>query len=341
MNPRIVRTVCALALSGASAGSLLAQRAVIVSGHVTSRGAPLAGAHVRVDELRIDRTTDAEGRYSFVIPSSSVLGQNIKVVATMGDRRLRYVPMSATLALTGEPLTQDFDLALAAGSQPVATTADSGVRAAVEPPGSRVAQPRDAIEVNDAAGVGTLSSVLVGRVSGLRVSPSSVPGGSSQLVFRGPRSALASNEPLFVVDGMPMSSTAYTSAAQRFGFGGFDYGSAVDDVNLASVESIRFLSGAEAAAAYGGRGANGVVLVTTKSGTGGPHLAIGATHVTAGGTYLRLPELQNSFGQGLDGKFSFFDGRGGGVNDGDRSELGAGAGRTPTRAVELFGGCAR
>src|SRR5690242_4384045 len=101
MNQMIVRTVCALTLSGAWAGTSFAQRAVTVAGHVTSRGAPLPGAHVRVDELRIDRTTDAEGRYSFVVPSSSVHGQNIKVVATMSDRRLRYLPVSATLALTG------------------------------------------------------------------------------------------------------------------------------------------------------------------------------------------------------------------------------------------------
>ena len=112
-----------------------------------------------------------------------------------------------------------------------------------------------------------------------------------------------------------MTSTVFASAAQRFGLGGFDYGSPIDDIDLASVESVRFLSAGEAAAAYGGRGANGIVLVTTKSGADGPHFAVSASHVSTRGTYLRLPTLQNSYGQGLDGKFSFFDGRGGGVND--------------------------
>ena len=92
MKQRIVRTFFTLSLFAGGARALHAQRAMTVAGHVTSRGATLAGAHVRVDELQIDRTTDSDGRYSFVIPSSSVHGQNIKVVATMADRRLRYWP---------------------------------------------------------------------------------------------------------------------------------------------------------------------------------------------------------------------------------------------------------
>jgi TonB-dependent SusC/RagA subfamily outer membrane receptor len=318
MNQVVIRTLFTLALTGGSVGTLLAQRAMTVAGHVTSQGAPLTGAHVRVDELRIDRTTDSDGRYSFVIPSSSVLGQKVTIIATMGDRRVRYVPVSATITLVGAPLTQDFDLVLATGSNPVVIAADSGLPAAITPEGvgPTVVAVRGGLDIDDAAGVGTVSSVLIGRIAGLRVSPSASPGGSSQLVFRGPRSVLGSNQPLFVVDGMPMSNTVFTSAAQRFGFGGFDYGSSVDDIDLASVESIQFLSAADATTAYGGRGANGVVLVTTKSGVGGPHFAVGASHVMTGGSSLRLPSFQNSYGQGLDGQFSFFDGRGGGTNDG-------------------------
>ena len=166
-------------------------------------------------------------------------------------------------------LTQDFDLALGSGQRAGAGRRRIRERARpTEPTQPTVAIARNAIELDDAAGVGTLSSVLVGRVAGLRVSPASVPGGSAQLVFRGPRSALGSNQPLFVVDGLPMTSTVFASAAQRFGLGGFDYGSPIDDIDLASVESVRFLSAGEAAAAYGGRGANGVVLVTTKVGSG-------------------------------------------------------------------------
>lgn len=315
MSFRIVRfTIVAAVAAILPIASAAAQRAVTVSGHVTSRGLPLAGAHVRVDALGIDRTTDADGRYSFVVPATSVQGQTVTIVASMSDRRIRYAPVAVAVVLSGVPLVQDFDLVLAAGSEAFVAQ-DSAKHQAVELARPTTAAAPGAIEVDDAGGFGSLASVLVGRVAGLQVTPPSTPGGSSRLVFRGSRSALGADQPLVVVDGMPVSNTAFTSLAQRLGLGGFDYGTAAEDIDLANVESVRFISGAEASARYGGRGANGVVLVTTRSGATGPHFGIGATYVSTGGSYRRLPELQNAYGQGLDGEFSFFDGKGGGVKD--------------------------
>ena len=111
-----VAALVSVALSSAA----IAQQAVTVSGYVSSHGAPLAGAHVRVDELKIDRKTDASGRYSFVVPSASVRGQRVRLVATMLDRHVRYASKSATIELIGVPVTQDFDLALLEEGQEIA-----------------------------------------------------------------------------------------------------------------------------------------------------------------------------------------------------------------------------
>lgn len=312
MIRRRLSQALAVVLVHVSAASLFAQRAVTVSGHVTSSGRPLLGAHVRIDELKIDRTTDVDGRYSFVITSNNVRGQAVKIVASMTDRRIHYSPQSFTLTLTGVPLVQEFDLA-ATGEEPERPVTTDSV-----PEGSAGRRPVVAAGENtpfgDVAGTTDLASALVGRFPGLKVSTAS-PGGSAQITYRGPRSILGSNQPLFVVDGVQLDNTVFASAAERFGLGGYDYGSPLGDVDLASIASVEILTPAEASAHYGGRGANGVVIVTTKNGSGTRAFSIAASQQVSGGSALRLPAYQNQFGQGLDGKFQFFDGRGGGIND--------------------------
>src|SRR5262249_7584447 len=147
----------------------------------------------------------------------------------------------------------------------------------------------DSLGLGDRAGVVDIASALVGRVPGLDVSPAALPGGSASMRVRGSQSILGSNEPLVVIDGIPIDNTVFTSAAQRFGLGGFDYGNPLGDFDLADVASVRVLSGPEASARFGGRGSNGVLLITTKTGVDGPILTAGATYANAGGSALRLP----------------------------------------------------
>lgn len=270
---------------------------------------------MRIDALtpKIDRTTGTDGRYSFVIPSRNVRGQEVRITATMQDRRARYAAKSATITLTGGALTQDFDLERASGNEPERPVP---LDSATQSSGGRrpITASAENAPFEDLSGTVDLGSALAGRFAGLRVSTAS-PGGSAQLTLRGARSILGSNQPLFVVDGLQLDNTVFAPAAQRFGLGGFDYGSPLADVDLASIASIKILSPGEAAAGYGGRGANGVVIVTTKTGSGSSPFAISATQQVTRESYLRLPTYQNQFGQGLDGKFQFFDGRGGGIND--------------------------
>lgn len=313
MTGTTVRRSFAAVLSlGMPVTAAMAQRAVTVSGHVTSGTTPLVGAHVRLTELSIDRTTNADGRYSFLIPSISVRGQSVHVVATMGDRRIRYIPKSAVIELNGTPVVQDFDLAIASEGQVIPEPAESQ-----RSPGVRHVDEAlsDTANLGGIAGTVDLASALAGRVPGLDVRPASVLGGSALLLHRGPHSILGSNQPMYVVDGLPVDNTVFASAAQRFGAGGFDYGSPLADLDLADVESIKFLSASEAGAAFGGRAANGVVSITTKSGKGGPHIAVSASYQRVNESFVQIPTFQNQFGQGLDGKFEFFNGRGGGIND--------------------------
>jgi hypothetical protein len=327
MNRIVSRALASAVVLSALASTRAAAQAVIVSGRVMSGGVPLAGAHVRIDDLnpKIDRVTNGEGRYTFVVPSSNVRGQSVRLIATMADRRVRYAPKSEVMVLTGTTIVKDFDLALVSAPAPVtpiaSTQQSAGTQQSASTQPAAPAVPRidptmtDSTAFLDLTGAADIASALAGRVPGLIVVPPSTPGGSASLVFRGPRSALGSSQPVFVVDGVVRNTTTYTSPAQRFGLGGFDYGNALTDLDVADVASIRFVAGPEALGLIGGRGANGAVFVRTKSGADGPRFGITASYQTVNESFTSLPSFQNRYGQGLNGQFEFFNGKGGGVND--------------------------
>lgn len=92
-------------------------------------------------------------------------------------------------------------------------------------------------------------------------------GGSTNINIRGNNSLLGNNQPLFVVDGVPVSNYSGNSSAQRNGGYGYDYGNAASDINPNDIENINVLKGAAATALYGSRGANGVIIINTKKGS--------------------------------------------------------------------------
>lgn len=159
-------------------------------------------------------------------------------------------------------------------------------------------------------------SGLAGRIAGVIVTTPSTMGGSAPIVVRGYRSIVNAVQPLFVVDGVPVENSMFVTPGQAFGSGGFDYGTPVQGLNPADIASVTVLRGAEAALLYGGRAANGVFLVTTKNGRGLSGLEISAAQQFTSDGVLRLPSFQNAYGQGLEGKFAYFNGSGGGTNDG-------------------------
>lgn len=152
---------------------------------------------------------------------------------------------------------------------------------------------------------------LAGKLAGVRVTNSQGDMGSSRIVIRGETSIGGRNDPLFVVDGVPVdNSQFYVGGATR------DFRNTIADLNPADIESISVLKGPNAAALYGSRAAHGVILITSKSGKGKKGFDVNVNSGVSFSRVASLPDYQNVFGQGSQGKFSYVDGKGGGVNDG-------------------------
>lgn len=148
-----------------------------------------------------------------------------------------------------------------------------------------------------------LANSLSGKVSGLQIVRSSNGvGGSSKIVLRGNNSLTGSNQPLIVVDGTPMDN--FTGGVDDvWGNSGADMGNGLSDINPEDIESMTVLKGASAAALYGSRAGNGVILITTKSGKKNEGLGITVNAgITTESIFLK-PDLQNSFGQGSVGAY--------------------------------------
>ncbi len=158
---------------------------------------------------------------------------------------------------------------------------------------------------------------LAGKVAGVTVSqgPTGV-GSSSKVTIRG-EASFTNNNPLFVVDGIPINNNSinnFTNDAAA-GFQEVDFGNGAMEVNADDVASVSVLKGPSAAALYGTRASNGVILITTKNGSEKKGLGISVNSSTFIDRPFQLPKFQNKYGQGNSGQFEFVDGLGGGIND--------------------------
>ena len=146
-----------------------------------------------------------------------------------------------------------------------------------------------------------LANALSGKVAGLQVIRSSDgPAGSSKILLRGSNSLTGSNQPLIVVDGIPIDN--FTGAPDNgYWNRSLDMGNGIADLNPEDIESLSVLKGPSAAALYGSRAGNGVILITTKSGKRQNGLGITVSSSIGIENIFTNPEMQNSFGQGMDG----------------------------------------
>ena len=318
-----------------------AQTAMTVTGHVSAASMPVRGASVRIDQLDLGGMTDADGRFAFIIPAARVQGQTVNLTV----KYLRYRPQSVPVVLVGGALVQDFALltgdeapqAVPPGPTRPATTAPSPSTqqpsqtrpAPGTVPASTAAVPSrtaraislialatvDSTALIDLAGSANLAAALSGRIPGADISSASTLGGTSTVLVRGVHSLLGLTQPLLVVNGMVMDNSNITNATQSAGLGGFDYGGGINDLNLEDIASVSVLSGPAATMRYGGQAANGVLLVTTKNARGLHGIDVAGSQQYIRESLYRLPAYQNQYGQGLGGKFAFFNGKGGGTND--------------------------
>ncbi|MES2177430.1 MAG: TonB-dependent receptor plug domain-containing protein [Gemmatimonadota bacterium] len=324
--------ICSLLLLTLVSLSSAAQEAVTITGHVSSAGLPVRGAKIRIDSLNLGSTSNDEGRYSFIVPSIRVRGQTVQLTASY----LRFPPQNVPIQLVGGALNIDFDINTAPPARtpprtdPPRTTPATGVPeatpattapdvAAVEVAGRAApllhSSILDSLVFGDVAGSTDLASALAGRLAGVEVQTAATFGGASSLIVRGPRSIIGLTQPLVVVDGVLADNSNVSETLQRVGQGGFDYGTTIGDLNLDDIATLEVVRGPAASRRFGGRGANGAIVITTKSARGLRGFAVSANQQITREAAVRLPSYQNAYGQGLRGAFAFFDGKGGGVND--------------------------
>lgn len=271
--------------------SLYAQT-IRVTGTVTSQtdGSTIPGVSVMVRGTTTGTVTDINGRYELQAPSDgalifSFIGFTTREVRIDGREVLNVALEEEIFEIEGVVVTA---LGISRERRALSYSVQ-GVSG------------EDISEVKDANLVNSLS----GKVAGVQVtSASGAIGASSRITIRG-NSSFGNNQPLFVIDGTPVSNFA-TSVDQ---YGGVDYGNAIMDLDPANIESISVLKGGMAAALYGQQASNGVILITTKGGGGRTaNLGVNVTSaVTFENPYI-FPNYQNEYGQGYNGsEFLYHD----------------------------------
>src|SRR5690606_1784717 len=160
-------------------------------------------------------------------------------------------------------------------------------------------------ETLSATPVSNFADALSGEVAGLDVKSSGTMGGSTNIIVRGTKSLTGNNQALIVVDGIPINNNTYNTSNQMTGRGGYDYGNAASDINPNDIENLSVLKGAAATALYGSRGANGVIMITTKKGKKSSQIGveINSSFVVGTADKKTLPEYQKEYGGGYGGTY--------------------------------------
>ncbi|NJB87457.1 TonB-linked SusC/RagA family outer membrane protein [Lewinella marina] len=278
-------------------GSLGAQRAL--TGTVTDAADPLIGATVMADGTTVGTVTDYNGYFELTVPDGVE-----RLLITYTGYQAQYLPITAQ---------SEYDVVLqesALDLSEVVVTA-LGVKREKKSLGYAVQDlGADAIEQTRSTNV---VNGLSGKVAGLQVSAANVPGGGSQVTIRGNSSVLGNNQPLYVIDGVPMEGDF---AAPIDGASDNNvYGGGISEISPDNIASITVLKGANAAALYGSRAANGVILVTTKNGSQAEGLTISYAGSYSVENPFVVPEFQNIYGGGTGGVTWYADGRNGGITD--------------------------
>ncbi len=274
-----------------------AQQNITVTGVVTSArdGMPLPGLSILQKGTANGTVTNADGRYSINVPRNATLvfsfiGFKTKEIE-VGGRNILDVTMEESVEALEEVVVTALGIKREEKSLGFAVGKVAGDEL------TRVAQEN------------VLNS-MAGKVSGVTISSTGGTGSSVSMVIRGASSMRSDNQPLFVVDGVPMSNSINNVG----GFGSdnrVDYGNAIADLDPESIESVSILKGANAAALYGSRAGNGVVMITTKRAKDKQKMKVTVTSNTVFDIPARYLNVQTKFATGY---FSFRpDDVGGGI----------------------------
>jgi TonB-linked SusC/RagA family outer membrane protein len=297
------RLTLAVAAGALWASAVLAQDGATVTGRVTSEaGAPLASASVFIDGLNIGALTRDDGVYSFVVPAARVQGQ----AATLTARLLGYKASTVSITLAAGTISQDFRLApnpLRLG-EVVVTGAGTVTQAEKLGNVRNNVEAAEIVKSNEA----NVVQALAAKAPNVEVTQSSgEPGSSSYIRIRGQRTITGGAQPLFVVDGVPIDNSSFSTSnfnpIDELGTGeisGTTQTNRAVDLNPADIESVEILKGPAAGAIYGARAGQGVVLITTKKGRAGQTRYSWRSSLSLDDVSKTYP-LQRRFGQGLGG----------------------------------------
>lgn len=284
--------LCALMLVVIMSSALNAQvTKITVTGTVVDQlGEPLIGATVAEKSSSANGTmTDFDGKYTLSVASNATLtvsyiGYTAQEIAVNGKTTI-----DVKMTEDGKMLEEVVVTALGIKREKKALG-----YALQEIGGDKLLEAKET----------NVANALSGKISGLQVVKSSGgAGGSSKIQLRGNTSVTGLNQPLIVVDGVPMDN--FVGADNNdFWNPATDLGSGLGDIASEDIQSMSVLKGASAAALYGARAGNGVILITTKSGVKNPGLGISVSSTVGLETVFMSPKLQNSFGQGSEGIFN-------------------------------------
>ncbi len=290
-----VKFVLALAFSvGANPVAVFAQQTgtTIVGQVTTGNGVPLSSAAVVVQGLGLGAVTHDNGQFTIVVAASRSLGQKVTLTA----RLIGYAPMSVQITLTPGTVTQNFNLKTNPLRLGEVVVTGAGTSTTREKLGNVINSVDSTViaKSNETNLVNALSAKAPGVAV---VAESGVPGSSASIHIRGIKSLSGDGQPLFVVDGVPIDNSTNTNGGNLTSA---NTPNRASDINPQDIASVDILKGAAAAAIYGARASNGVILITTKSGQPGP------TRYTLNSSYSvddvshGVP-LQTKYGQGSNG----------------------------------------
>ncbi len=253
----IILVLCFLLLQTFFPGKNYAQNSPItINGTVTDeQGTPLSGATVNVKGSNVNVQTDASGRYS------------VKVDNKRSVLVFSYIGMSSQELHVGSRTTIDVKLQPGARDLEGVVVTALNIKRNAKSLGYSLSTI-DGSQVNNVQSPSIISA-LSGKVAGVDVSNiANGVAGTKRVIIRGAASLTGNNQPLWVIDGVPINSSTLGGMASNPAEGGVDYGDGLGIVNPDDIESISVLKGNAAAALYGSLASNGVILITTKSGKG-------------------------------------------------------------------------
>ncbi|WP_158991837.1 SusC/RagA family TonB-linked outer membrane protein [Mucilaginibacter sp. L196] len=256
-----------------------------VTGTVTAKedGLPIPGVTVKVKGTTIGTQTTSNGKFSLSVPEGAVLEFSF-IGYTATERSAKSGNINVSLAAASGNLGE----VVVTGALGISRTRNQQSYAAQQISGDEVSKQRSSNFIDG----------LSGKVAGLQISQNNGLGASTNVVIRGYKSIFGNNQALFVIDGVPLGNENVNSTTQQGGGGGYDYGSPASDINPDDIESVTVLKGAGATALYGSRGANGVILITTKKAKHGATIVVNSTISDNSADKSTLPQYQTQYGAG-------------------------------------------